>query len=137
MWSRIGAFFRRDRELDDEIANHLAMQEEEFRRSGMDANSARLAALRQFGGVTQTREAYRAQRGLPWLEIAAKDVRFALRGLRRNPGFTAAAVLSLALGIGANTAIFSLFHALMLRLLPVSRPQELVSLYRTGGWGKG
>jgi predicted permease len=137
MWSRIASFFRRDRELDDEIANHLAMQEEEFRRSGMDAKSAHLAALRQFGGVTQTREAYHDQRGLPWLEIAAKDIRFALRGLHRNPGFTAAAVLSLALGIGANTAIFSLFHTLMLRMLPVVRPHELISLYRTGGWGKG
>ncbi len=137
MWNRLAILFRRDREVDDEIAAHLAMQEEEFRRSGMDARSARLAALRQFGGVTQTREAYREQRGLPWLEITLKDIRFALRGLRRSPGFTAAAVLSLALGIGANTAIFSLFHAMLLRRLPVARPQELVSLYRTGGWGKG
>jgi predicted permease len=137
MWSRLAAYFRRNRELQDEIANHLAMQEEEFRRSGMDANSAHLAALKQFGGVTQTREACQGRRGLPWLEIAVKDVRFALRGLKRNPGFTAAAVLSLALGIGANTAIFSLFHAMLLRMLPVARPHELVSLYRTGGWGKG
>jgi len=137
MFQRIAAFFRRDRELEEEISAHLAMQEEEFRRSGMDANSARLAALRQFGGVTQTRETWRDQRGLPWIEIAIKDIRFALRGLKRSPGFTAAAALSLALGIGANTAIFSLFHALMLRMLPVQHPHELVSLYRIGGWGKG
>ena len=74
---------------------------------------------------------------VPGLRAIAQDVRYAVRGLRHSPGFTAAAVLSLALGIGANTAIFSLFHALMLRLLPVENPQELVSLYRTGGWGRG
>src|ERR1017187_729408 len=76
-----------------------------------------------------------------WAWIAPEslwqDTRYAVRALRRTPGFTAAAVLSLALGIGANTAIFSLLHTLMLRMLPVERPQELVSLYRTGGWGKG
>ena len=66
-----------------------------------------------------------------------KDLRYALRGLGRNPGFTAAAVLSLALGIGANTAIFSMFHTLMLRALPVSHPEQLVTLYRTGAWGRG
>jgi len=136
---RFLSLFRRgrlDHELSEEIGIHLAMQEEEFRRQGMDPPSARAAARRTFGGVAQTQEAYRDRRGIPWLEIAIKDVRYALRGLRRNPGFTAAAVISLALGIGANTAIFSLFHALMLRMLPVARPDELVSLYRTGGWGK-
>ena len=140
IWKRCSALFRRgrlDRELSEEIGIHLAMQEEEFRQQGMDPAAARAAARRAFGGVAQTQEAYRDRRGIPWLEIAAKDVRYALRGLRRNPGFTAAAVISLALGIGANTAIFSLFHALMLRMLPVARPDELVSLYRTGGWGKG
>jgi len=139
IWQRFFALFRRgrlDRELNEEISAHLAMQEEEFRRQGMDPAAARAAARRAFGGVAQTQEAYRDRRGIPWLEIAAKDIRYALRGLRRNPGFTAAAIISLALGIGANTAIFSLFHALMLRMLPVARPGELVSLYRTGGWGK-
>ena len=137
-WMRLLGLFRRERsgrDLDEEIRVHLAMQEEEFRRAGMDAAAARLAALRQFGGVARTAEAYREQGGVPWLESAARDVRYALRRLRRSPGFTAAAVLSLALGIGANTAIFSLFHALMLRLLPVARPQELVSFIRIGGWG--
>jgi predicted permease len=128
---------RLDRDLDEEIAVHLAMQEEEFRERGMSAPAARAAARREFGGVTQTAEVYRERRGLPWLETAARDVRYALRGLRRNPGFTLAAVLSLALGIGANTAIFSMYHALLLRLLPVARPEELVTLYRTGGWGSG
>src|SRR5664279_2333637 len=128
---------RLERELNEEIGAHLAMQEEEFRKQGMKPAAARAAALREFGGVAQAKEEYRERRGLPWLENAARDVRYGLRGLRRSPGFTAAAVLSLALGIGANTAIFSLFHTLMLRMLPVERPQELVSLYRTGGWGKG
>ncbi|HTS61165.1 MAG TPA: ABC transporter permease [Candidatus Acidoferrales bacterium] len=140
LWQRVRAFLRGRRmesELSAEIQAHLAMQEAEFRERGLDAAAARAAALREFGGVAQAMEDYRERRGLPRLETLGRDVRYALRGLRRNPGFTAAAVLSLALGIGANTAIFSLFHALMLRLLPVERPQELVSLYRTGGWGKG
>jgi predicted permease len=128
---------RLDRDLDDEIAAHLAMQEEEFRRAGMGAREARDAARREFGGIAHTKEVYRDRRGMPWLESAAKDFRLALRGLRQNKGFAAAAVLSLALGIGANTAIFTIFRALMLRTLPVSRPDELVTLYRTGGWGRG
>jgi hypothetical protein len=139
IWQRLTSLFRTghlDREFDDEIAIHLAMQEEEFRRQGMDSVAAGAAARREFGGIAQTREAYRERRGIPWLEIAGKDVRYALRGLRRNPGFTAAAVLSLALGIGANTAIFSLFHALMLRMLPVERPAELAIL-RVGKGGAG
>jgi len=137
---RLWALFRGrrlDRELHDEIEIHLAMQEEEFRRQGMDATAARLAARREFGGVAQTQEIYRERRGVPWFELTAKDLRYALRGLGRNPGFTAAAVLSLALGIGANTAIFSLFHVLMLDTLHVAKPAELVTMFRTGAWGVG
>ncbi|HUB83742.1 MAG TPA: ABC transporter permease [Bryobacteraceae bacterium] len=140
IWKRLLAFFRGarlDRDLDEEIAAHLAMQEEEFRQKGMTAAEARAAARREFGGVAQTAEIYRERRGLPWLETAAKDVRYALRGLGRNRGFSAAAVLSLALGIGANTAIFSMYHALLLQRLPVRHPEQLVTLYRTGGWGRG
>src|SRR5580704_10802397 len=140
LWKRLAAVFggaRLDRELDEEIAAHLAMQEEEFRQRGMSAAEARAAARREFGGVAQTAEFYRERRGLPWIETVARDVRDALRGMKRNPGFTLAAVLSLALGIGANTAIFSMYHALLLRMLPVAHPEELVTLYRTGGWGRG
>ena len=140
LWQRVWGLLRGRRmesELSAEIEAHLAMQEAEFRARGMDSAAARAAARREFGGVAQTMEDYRERRGLPLLETLGRDARYALRGLRHNPGFTAAAVLSLALGIGANSAIFSLFHTLMLRLLPVERPQELVSLYRTGGWGKG
>ena len=127
---------RLDRELDEEIATHLALQEAEFRRAGMSARAARDAALREFGGVAHTKEVYRERRGLPWLETAAKDLQYAWRGLRQNKGFAAAAVLSLALGMGANTAIFTIFRALMLRMLPVERPSELVMLNRTGAWGR-
>jgi predicted permease len=137
---RVAALFRKrrlDGELQEEISIHLAMQEEEFRARGMSAAEARLRAQREFGGVTQIVEAYRERRGVAWVENTLKDLRYAVRGLARNPGFTAAAVLSLALGIGANTAIFSLVRNLMLRMLPVTRPQELVYLYRTGGWGRG
>ena len=139
-WQRLTGLLRGrrlERELNEEIGIHLAMQEEEFRKQGMAPAAAHAAALREFGGVAQTKEDYRDRRGVPWLESAARDLRYGLRGLRRTPGFTIAAVLSLALGIGANTAIFSLFHTLMLRLLPVEKPQELVSLYQTGGWING
>ena len=140
IWKRIAALFggnRLERELSEEIETHLAMQEEEFRARGMSPQAARMAARREFGGVAQTAEAYRERRGIPWIESGVRDLRYALRGLARNRGFTAAAVISLALGIGANTAIFSMFHALMLHMLPVSRPEELVTLYRTGAWGEG
>ena len=137
-WTRIRELVGRsrlDRDLDDEMGFHLSLLEEELRAKGMSAQEARAAARREFGGVAHAKEAYRGERGLPRLETLAKDVRYALRGLRRNPGFAAAAVVSLALGIGANTAVFSLFHAVMLRALPVSHPEQLVMLYRSGGWG--
>ena len=138
--SRLLSLLRRrpmERDLDEEIAAHLAMQESEFRAAGLTAAEARAAALREFGGVAQAKEDYREQRGVPWLDNLTRDIRYGFRGLTQDPGFATAAILSLALGIGANTAIFSLFHSLMLRLLPVERPHELVSMYRTGGWGKG
>src|ERR1017187_7627003 len=119
IWKRIAALFggnRLERELSEEIETHLAMQEEEFRARGMSPRAARMAARREFGGVAQTAGAYRERRGIPWIEGGVKDLRYAFRGLARNRGFTAAAVISLALGIGANTAIFSMFHALMLHM---------------------
>ena len=140
VWMRIRELVGRvrlDSELDEEVNLHLQMMEEEFRGRGMSEAEAHAAARREFGGVAHAKEAYRDQRGFPRLESLAKDVRYALRGLRRSPGFTAAAVISLALGIGANTAIFSLFHTLMLRMLPVAQPEQLVWINRTGGWGTG
>ena len=140
LWLRLREFFRHEeleRELKDEVGFHLRMLEDQFRARGLSESEARAAARREFGGITQAEEAYRDGRGLLWLETTVRDMRYALRGLRRSPVFTATAVLSLALGIGANTAIFSLFHALLLQLLPVARPQELVNLYQTGGWING
>jgi predicted permease len=140
IWMRLKELIRTTRldgELDEEMRLHLQLMEEDFRRRGMTEEEARAAARREFGGVAYAKEAYRDQRGFPWIESCAKDVRYALRGLGRSPGFTAAAVLSLALGIGANTAIFSLFHTLMLRMLPVAHPEQLVAIHRTGGWGIG
>lgn len=138
--SRVRALFasrRLDRELDEELRSHLEMEIEANLRRGMSPEDARHAALREFGGVTQAAETYRERRGVPWLEILAKDLLYGARSLRRDPGFTIAAVLSLALGIGANTAVFSLLNMLMLRMLPVEKPAELVTLYKTGGWGSG
>ncbi|MGA2574898.1 MAG: ABC transporter permease [Bryobacteraceae bacterium] len=140
LWNRLTALFsqrRRDRDLSEEVEVHLEMHAAELRQQGLDPNAARAAARRDFGGIEQMKETYRDRRGVPWVEILAKDVTYGLRGLRRNPAFTLAAVLSLALGIGANTAIFSFVNTLMLRLLPVEKPEQLLNLYRTGGWGKG
>ncbi len=139
-WKRFTALFSKRRlatELDEEVETHLQMLAEELRQRGMDARTAREAARREFGGIDPMKEAYREGLGIPRIEILAKDVRYAIRGLRRSPAFTIAAVLSLALGIGANTAIFSFLDRLMLRMLPVEKPEQLLSLYRTGGWGRG
>ncbi|HET8547041.1 MAG TPA: ABC transporter permease [Bryobacteraceae bacterium] len=139
-WSRVvGLFLRRRLECDlaDEFGSHLEMLEDEYRQRGMDARSARAAARRDFGNVEQVREMYRDARGWPVVENLLRDIRYTARGLCGTPGFTAAAVLSLALGIGANTAIFSFVNALLLRMLPVERPEELLALHRIGGWGSG
>jgi predicted permease len=119
---------RRDRDLDDEVQAHLELLAEENVRKGMSPHDARAAARREFGGVDQVKEAYRDQRGLPFLDTLSQDVRYALRQLRRNRGFAAVAILTFALGIGANTAIFTLIDALSLRWLPVRDPQQIVEL---------
>jgi macrolide transport system ATP-binding/permease protein len=130
--SRCAALFHKkalDEDLDEELRSHIDLAVEENMQRGMSPQQARTAALREFGGVTQTKENFRMQRGLPFLEVLSQDVRYALRQLRAAPGFTATAIITLALGIGANTAIFTLVQGILLRSLPVADPARL---YRIG-----
>lgn len=111
--SRCKAFLMRkklDEELDEEFRLHLEFAAEENRRRGLPAQEATHAALRQFGGLTQIRERYRLRRGLPLLDTLTRDVRFAECQILRAPVFAALAIITLALGIGANTAVFTLTH---------------------------
>jgi macrolide transport system ATP-binding/permease protein len=117
---------RLDADLDEELLAHIELATEENRKRGMPEEKARMAALRSFGGVTQTREHYRAARGLPFVESLVGDVRYAARQLRKHMGFTITALLTLGLGIGANTAIFTLIHATLLQDLPVPHPEQLI-----------
>jgi predicted permease len=129
--SRCVAFFDRkklDEELDEELLSHIELAMEENLRHGMTEDAARRGALLKFGGIAQVKEVYRLQRGLPLLDSLAQDVRFAARQVSRAPGFAAVAIVTLALGIGANTAVFTLTHALLLQILPVRDPGELVRL---------
>ena len=119
---------QRDLDLDDEIRVHLELLAAEYERCGMTSDAARLAARRAFGGVQQMKETFRDSHGLRWLEDARRDVRHALRTLRRSPVFTGAAVLTMAVGVTAVIVIFAVLNAFMLRPMPVERPEELVSV---------
>ncbi len=125
-WART----RRDEDrLRAEIAEHLAFQIEENLRAGLSPDEARRQAMMKFGTVESMKEEYRDQRGMPFAEALVQDTRYALRRLRRSPAFTVTVVLTLALGIGATTSIFTLVHAVILKALPVANPAEL---YRLG-----
>ena len=116
---------QREQELDEEIRAHLAMAVRERIERGENPAEAETNSRREFGNATLVKEVTRDMWGWRWLETLLQDLRYGLRQLRRNPGFTAVAIITLALGIGANTAIFTLIDGLMLRTLPVAKPGEL------------
>jgi predicted permease len=128
---RLRSLFRKsriERELTEELRFHVEELMEQNVAKGMTPGEARYAAVRELGGVEQIKEECRDMRRVNYIENFLQDVRYGLRQLRRNPGFTAVAVLTLALGIGANTTIFTLINSLLLRSLPIEKPNELVLL---------
>ncbi len=139
MWlARLAGSFgraRRERDLADELEAHLQLEIDEYLRAGLSPAEARRRALIHSGGMEAAKEAYRDQRSLPVAERLVRSLQHAGRALRRSPGFSSAVIVSLALGVGANTSLFTIFQAVLLRPLPFGDPQELVSVGTTFlGW---
>jgi predicted permease len=134
LWSKFRALFRRrklDTEMAEEMRLHLELQTKRNVAAGMNPDEARYAARRTFGGIEQIKEQCRDQRSWMWLEQTLRDVRFAGRMLRKNRGFAVAAIMSLALCIGANTAVFSMLYALVIRPLPFHGSERIVEIYNS------
>jgi hypothetical protein len=128
---RLRSLFRRaqaDQQLDDELRDHLERKTEEYVAKGMSPQEARRRVRLDLGGIEQTKEKCRDARRVNWIQDFVQDLHFSLRVLRKSPGFTTVAVLTFALGIGANTAIFTMTNGLMLHALPVRDPGQLVEI---------
>ena len=137
--ARIASLFRRgklDAELDEEVGAHIDLAVDAKVRRGMPEKQARQEALREFGAVTQMKESYRLRRGLPFFEVAARDLQYAFRQLWKSPGFTLTTVLTLAIGIGVNTAIFSMMDAVVLRPLAIPDLNRVVTVAEDQGRGE-
>ena len=138
--ARLGNFVTRrqgDERLREEIEEHIALQTAENLRAGLSQVEARRQAMLKFGGVEAMKQDYRAEGGLPWIEDLLRDLRFALRMLRKSPGFTVVAIVTLAMAIGANALVFGVLNALILRPLNVPDPQSLYAIERASdktGW---
>ncbi len=136
LWDWLFHRRQREEELDEEVQGHLRMAAQERMEQGETVEQARASAAREFGNVTLVKEVTRDMWGFHWLETLLQDLRYGLRQLSRNPGFTAVAVLTLALGIGATTAIFSLVDAVLLKMLPVQKPEQLYRLTSISNQGR-
>ena len=132
--ARVAALFRKrdlDRDLEDEVLNHLEEAERDGIAQGLTPEEARQAARRSFGGIEQTKEDHRDSRGVRWMENLVRDFRYGMASLGRDRGFAAVAIGLLALGIGANTAMFSIVDAVLLKPLPFPEPERMVRVWET------